>query len=132
MYTLRTFQHGTLHEVQVCALLEEETARIKSAFWHDNDSPTLLGTFVDNCLYGFCLDVGGALTHAIAGQHVLSTQVLQLHLRRVAEPGVHYLAVRPCLLLRQFLLSQACRAEHQHHKGHAKSCSHLCCFSYSQ
>ena len=62
-------------QIEMGALTEEKASRIEGTLGNHYDSPTLLGTAVDDCLYLLCLYVGGALSHAIARQHVLASKV---------------------------------------------------------
>ena len=110
--TLRTFQHAAFLNIEIRALTEEEASGEERAPWNDNDAPTLLCGTVDDGLNLACLDVGGALAHTIVGEHVLASEVGQLHLCSVSEPGGHRLAVGPQLLLRHFLLGGCHRAGH--------------------
>ena len=102
----------------MCALLEEQTARIEGAFGNDHDSPTLLGCLVDDGLDLERLDIGRTLTHAIAGQEILLAQIIDIHFHRVTEPLTHGLTIGPQLLFRHLFLAHGSHTYQCHQKHH--------------
>ena len=120
-----TLQHAALFHAQVSAGLEEEAPAIERALWHHDDSPTLVGGTVDDGLYLARLYVGGALAHAIAGEHILPAQAGHIHLRRVGKPSVHHLAVGPQWGLHGLFLSTYRCADHERQQQNHILQSHI-------
>ena len=95
--TVRALQRGTLSNMQVRTLLEEQGTGHERALWNDDHAPTLTGCTVDDCLNLLRLQLAATYQNTIVGDDILTTQCGDIHFLGILEPRIHGATVGPCL-----------------------------------
>lgn len=88
-------QCGALAEVQVSTLSEKQCSGLEPAWGHDNEASAVLCASVYHGLYLLCLHGLGSWNDAVVGEHILSSELTDVYLRRVLKPSLHGRPVWP-------------------------------------